>query len=60
MDKVINILLPVFNEEESIKELLNQLTNEVEGTRDCSFFITNVDDGSIDKSWDIIKGIKNP
>ena len=59
MDKAINILLPVFNEEESIKEFLNELINEVDGISDCSFFITIVDDGSLDNSWDIIKDLKN-
>ena len=59
MDKLINILLPVFNEEESIKEFLNELTHKVDGIRNCSFFITIVDDGSLDNSWDIIKDLKN-
>tara|TARA_B100001287_G_scaffold276829_1_gene289847 strand:- start:6563 stop:7495 length:933 start_codon:yes stop_codon:yes gene_type:complete len=59
MEKLVNILLPVFNEEESIKEFVNQLTDEVNTINDCTFIVTIVDDGSLDNSWKIIKELKN-
>lgn len=58
MNKLVNILLPVFNEEESIEEFISELTNEANSINECNFIFTIVDDGSIDSSWEIIKDLK--
>jgi glycosyltransferase involved in cell wall biosynthesis len=59
MEKLINILIPVFNEEESIGELIDELSEAVISIDNCSFLVTIVDDGSSDSSWAIIQGLKS-
>ena len=49
-----NILLPIFNEEQSIAELISEIELSIKDL-DINFVITLVDDGSEDKSWEIIK-----
>lgn len=56
--KKINIVIPVFNEAESIIELLNVVENSLDSL-DFEFSITLVDDGSTDNSWNLIEQIKS-
>ena len=53
-----NILLPIFNEEQSITELISEIELSIKEL-DINFVITLVDDGSEDKSWEIIKKMES-
>ena len=46
-----NILLPIFNEEQSIVELISEIELSIKEL-DINFVVTLVDDGSEDKSWE--------
>jgi len=50
--KKISLVVPVYNEEENIVELYNEITKALN-----DFELIMVDDGSDDKSWEIIKEI---
>lgn len=50
----LSIIIPVFNEEDSLKELHQQIT-AVETQTQQSFEMVFVDDGSSDQSWPILK-----
>ena len=50
-----SIIIPTYNEEENIAELYRRLTNVMEKLG--AFEIIMVDDGSSDKSWQIIKDL---
>ncbi len=52
----ISVVIPVFNEEENVELLYNQL-KEVLDRKDYSYEIIWVDDGSSDKTYAVIKGI---
>lgn len=55
----LSIVIPVYNEEESIPELLEWIFRVVD-THGISTEILMIDDGSTDTSWDVIKeGAKN-
>jgi len=54
--KKISIVVPVFNEEESINPLANEI-RKVLRTMEISFEVIFVDDGSTDKSLKVIKDI---
>ncbi len=54
----ISIVIPLFNEEESISELA-QWIDKVLKKNNLSYEIIFVDDGSNDSSWSVIKNIKN-
>lgn len=51
-----SVVIPVYNEEENIKELYNRLT-EVISPLSISYEIIFVDDGSKDSSWNIIEDL---
>jgi glycosyltransferase involved in cell wall biosynthesis len=57
----ISVIVPVFNEEESLPELMQWLTTvlEAEGFK---YEVIFVDDGSTDDSWEVIKNLagENP
>jgi glycosyltransferase involved in cell wall biosynthesis len=57
----ISIVVPLFNEEESLPELCNWI-NKVIKKFDKSYEILLIDDGSTDKSWDVISNLnkQNP
>src|SRR5664280_3031220 len=57
----VSIVIPVYNEEESIQELTDWIVR-VCSSRIISFEIIYIDDGSSDSSWDKIHSIgeKNP
>jgi glycosyltransferase involved in cell wall biosynthesis len=52
----VSIVIPVYNEEESIQELTDWIVR-VCSSRIISFEIIYVDDGSSDSSWDIIQSM---
>ena len=54
----ISIVIPLFNEEESIAELA-QWIDKVLKKNNLSYEIIFIDDGSNDSSWSVIKNIKN-
>jgi glycosyltransferase involved in cell wall biosynthesis len=53
----ISIVVPVYNEEESLPELITWI-NEVLGKESVSFEVILVDDGSADQSWTVIRKLK--
>ncbi len=55
MDKV-SIVIPVFNEEESLKPLHEALRNDVD-TLSYNFEFLYIDDGSTDRSFEILKDV---
>lgn len=57
MKQLGNIILPVFNEEDSIQELSRLIELEIKNLN-YNFVITYIDDGSIDRTWEIIKNLK--
>lgn len=50
-NRLISIVVPVFNEEESLPELLGRIHSAFGHTR---FEVIVVDDGSTDNSWDVL------
>ena len=54
----ISIVIPLFNEEESISELAKKI-DKVLKKNNFSYEIIFIDDGSNDSSWSVIKNIKN-
>ena len=52
----VSIVIPVYNEEESIQELTDWIIR-VCSSRIISFEIIYIDDGSSDSSWDKIQSI---
>jgi len=54
----LSILIPLLNEEESLKELYTWII-QVMQSHNYSYEIIFVDDGSTDNSWNIIEGFSN-
>ena len=57
----ISIVVPLFNEEESLPELCNWIDKVIKGF-DKTYEILLIDDGSSDKSWEVISNLnkQNP
>ncbi|MGM0375456.1 MAG: glycosyltransferase family 2 protein [Bacteroidota bacterium] len=53
----LSIVIPLFNEEESLPELV-QWINTVCSRMDVSFELILVDDGSSDHSWEVVRELK--
>ena len=54
----LSIIVPVFNEEQSIEILFGEINNSVNSLKNCTEYeIIFIDDGSTDKSWKIEKEI---
>ncbi len=53
----VSIIVPIFNEEESLPELLDWI-NSVMQQNKLSYEVVMVDDGSKDKSWEVILNLK--
>ena len=51
----ISVVIPVYNEEDSLPELHRRLQSVLEDTMQVSYEIVFVDDGSEDKSWQLIE-----
>jgi polyisoprenyl-phosphate glycosyltransferase len=56
-DNKISVLVPVFNDQEVLDELNSRLMNVLSGISD-NFEIILIDDGSSDKSWELIIELK--
>lgn len=54
MNKMISIVVPVFNEEDSLEGLLKAIKDSLD-EKSISFEVIFVDDGSSDRSWSIIE-----
>jgi len=52
----LSVVLPVFNEAESLPELTRRIDSTCSGNN-LSYEIIFIDDGSTDKSWDVIKDL---
>lgn len=52
----LSIIVPLYNEEESLSELYDWIA-EVMGRNNYSYEIIFVDDGSRDRSWEVIEGL---
>lgn len=52
----LSIVIPVYNEEESLELLYNSIINNLQNTN-LNFEIIFIDDGSSDNSWNVIKTI---
>jgi len=52
----VSIVIPLFNEEDSLVELTNWI-DEVAKKNHLSYEIVMIDDGSTDRSWDVIKDL---
>ena len=55
MSKQISIVVPLLNEEESLSELLTWIQDVIKDR--YSYEVIFVDDGSKDKSWEVIEGL---
>lgn len=55
---MISIIIPIYNEEETIPELHSRLTKVFDTTEE-EFEAIFINDGSIDASMELIKGIHN-
>ncbi len=53
----VSLVIPVYNEEESLNPLVDWISKTL-GTTSLTYQMIFVDDGSSDKSWDIIKSLK--
>ncbi|MBQ7254098.1 MAG: glycosyltransferase family 2 protein [Bacteroidales bacterium] len=53
----LSIVISLFNEEESLTELVSSINSTLDGTG-CEYEIIMVDDGSTDGSWDRILSLK--
>lgn len=53
----ISVVIPLFNEEESLPELYNRI-EQVMNENGFSFEVIFINDGSTDRSWKVIEGLK--
>ena len=56
-NKSISIVIPLFNEENSIHTLVEQIKTVVEKNNISNYEVLIIDDGSTDKSWEKINDI---
>ena len=52
----LSIIIPLFNEEESLEEL-NKAIKKAVSNMDIDFEVIYIDDGSTDNSWNIISNL---
>ena len=57
MRKLISIIIPAFNEEACVKELANRLKSLFILESQYEFEVVIVENGSVDATWDLLKGI---
>ena len=57
MGKLISIIIPAFNEEACVKELANRLKSLFILESQYEFEVVIVENGSVDATWDLLKGI---
>ncbi|MEM9192418.1 MAG: glycosyltransferase family 2 protein [Myxococcota bacterium] len=56
MTPSVSVAIPVYNEEETLPELYRRLTDVLRGM-DISYELVFVDDGSRDRSWELLRGL---
>ena len=56
---VVTVLTPVFNEEAGLAAYEREVTDVLLSRADCEFRVLFIDDGSTDRSWEIIRDICN-
>ena len=54
----LSIIIPLLNEEESLQELHNWIVSVMK-SNNYSYEVIFIDDGSTDKSWDIIEQLSS-
>src|SRR6056297_65555 len=54
----LSIVIPLYNEEESLPELMAWIARVVQ-KENYTYEVIMVDDGSSDHSWEVIQGLKN-
>ena len=52
----LSIIVPLYNEEESLPDLMSWIDRVLEGR---SYEVVFVDDGSKDNSWNVVKDLSN-
>ena len=60
--KKISIIIPAYNEEEALPALMERITKFADDTKDYDFEFLFVNDGSKDRTWEMIEELheKNP
>ncbi|ACI21363.1 glycosyltransferase family 2 protein [Thermodesulfovibrio yellowstonii] len=58
-ETLISIVIPVYNEEQNLKKVLDGIFYHINNLKDINFEIIVVDDGSIDNTWNIISDYQN-
>ena len=58
--KKISIIIPAYNEEESLPFLYERMTKLMDSMQNYSFEVLFVNDGSKDKTLEIVKKLKMP
>ena len=53
----LSIVVPIYNEEESVEKLVSRIV-EIGNQFDFAYEIILVDDGSADKTWQVIERLK--
>lgn len=54
---MISIVIPLFNEQDSLRELISRIDSSIESNNLGSYEILLFDDGSTDRSWEVLKEI---
>lgn len=55
--KLISIIIPAYNEEDCVEELARQLTAVFEVNSNYEFEVIIIENGSIDRTWDLLQEI---
>ena len=55
----VSIVIPLFNEEESLAELSDWI-DEIAKKNQFSYEVIMIDDGSTDRSWEVICEFRSP
>ena len=55
---MLSVIIPVYNEEKQIEKTINEVKNTVSPLGE-SYEIVVIDDGSVDKTWDVLKELAN-
>lgn len=58
-EKMLSIVIPVLNEEKTIKPLFERITVVMAGEKVTNYEVIFIDDGSCDKSWAVIEKLFN-
>src|SRR5262249_26621266 len=53
----VTVITPVYNEAESLRAYYQAVSSSLLARQDCGYHVLFVDDGSVDRSWEIIEEI---